>query len=104
MSVFTLYHDHTFLTQHYFCCKDKQSPEEMHFTRIKNISLKNIYRSPTSSSASGVGRGLSTPYSPYLTSFYSSHNTDSGNFRPARFRETTPLRYSSTPRISSRFL
>jgi len=60
--------------------------------------------SPTSSSASGVGRGLSTPYSPYQTSFYSSHNTDSGNFRPARFRETTPLRYSSTPRISSRFL
>ena len=64
--------------------------------------MKYIYRSPASSRS--VGRGSSTPYSPYLTSFYSSYNTDTGNFRPARFRETTPLRYSSTPRISSRFL
>ena len=70
---------------------------------MKNKSLKNIFRSPAPSS-SGVGRGLSSPYSPYLTSFYSSHNTDTGNFRPARFRESTPLRYSSAPRISSRFL
>ena len=40
---------------------------------------------------------------PELT-LYSSYNTDTGNFRPSRFRENTPVRYSSMPRFSSRFL
>jgi len=64
---------------------------------------KDTFRRSASVSKS-VGKDVNSTHTPYLGSYYSSLNSDNSNFRPTRFRESTPVRYSSTPRFSSRFL
>ena len=65
------------------------------------LKLLNNFRVPPVDMSRGVG----SLRSPYVGGYYSSYISDTSSYRPARFRENTPpLRYSTKPRFSSRFI